>query len=219
MPVTVDVWFDYICPFSLIARRVVAGALADRDRNGTGNGDGDGTVDGEGRVEVCWRPFELNPDCAEEAGEYPRGVWENSVLPLAARYGVALGRPPGRVLRRSRAAFTGYQYAAEHGAGTAYNDLVFSAYFQQGMDISDTAVLALLAGRVGLDRRDFRAALGSPRYTDRHLRAVAEARRVDRVSMVPTVAIGSWRVEGVPSTEQIQRALAGARARQTPAAL
>ncbi|MEU7687601.1 DsbA family protein, partial [Streptomyces spectabilis] len=76
MTVTIDVWFDFICPYSLITRHVLARALDGKD------------------AAPAFHPFEVNPNCVEEAGEYPRGVWENSVRPLGAERGVHLAGPP-----------------------------------------------------------------------------------------------------------------------------
>ncbi|AEW92462.1 MULTISPECIES: DsbA family oxidoreductase [Streptomycetaceae] len=189
MTVTIDVWFDYICPFSLITRRVLQEALPRQD------------------VVLEWHPFEVNPDCAVEVGEYPRGIWEAEVRPLAERVGVELPSPPGTPLRRSRMAFLGYQFALDHGVGTAYTERVSTAYFHEWADISDPVELTRLAAEVGLDPRAYRAAILSERYTRRHLDAVAEARGRHGVTMVPTVAIGPWRREGVPGKEELLRAV------------
>ncbi|MFC8453190.1 DsbA family protein [Kitasatospora sp. NPDC057223] len=191
MTVDIDIWFDYICPYSLITRQVLARAV-------TGAGTDTRTT---------LHPFEVNPHCVEEAGEYPRGVWENSVRPLARRHGVPLPGPPGTPLRRARMAFTGYQYALEQGAEPAYSDLVFHAYFHDWQDISDPVVLTALARRAGLDPLAYRSAILSARYARLHRQAEAAARASAAVTMVPVVVIGSWRIDGVPSRAQLDAAI------------
>ncbi|MFI8930505.1 DsbA family protein [Streptomyces sp. NPDC053474] len=189
MTVTVDVWFDFICPYSLITRHVLAKALHGRD------------------AVPAFHPFEVNPNCVEEAGEYPRGVWENSVRPLGAERGVHLAGPPGTPLRRARMALLGYQYAREHGAGARYTDLVFSAYFHHWQDISDPTVLADLAVEAGLDRAGFRAAIMSARYARAHQQSLAHARGPAQVTMVPVIVAGQRRIDGVPTAEELARAV------------
>ncbi|MGH4033390.1 DsbA family oxidoreductase [Actinomycetota bacterium Odt1-20B] len=189
MTVTVDLWFDYICPYSVITRHVVADVLAGRDAT------------------AVWHPFEVNPNCVEEAGEYPRGVWEASVRPLARKHGAPLAGPPGAPLRRARMALVGYQYALEQGRADAYNDQVFHAYFDEWQDISDPVVLTPLARRAGLDPTEYRAALLSNRYGLRHRRADEAARTEAGITMVPVLTIGAERIDGVPSREQLAEAL------------
>ncbi|GGT64200.1 DsbA family oxidoreductase [Streptomyces purpureus] len=194
MTVRIDIWFDYICPYSLIARQVLARATAPARTGGL-------------QVETVWHPLEVNPNCVEEAGEYPRGVWENAVRPLAERLGAKVPGPPGHPLRRARMAFFGYQYALEQDAATRYSDAVFHAYFHQWQDISDPVVLTALAAGCGLDPRAFRQALLSPRYTRLHIEADARARGVTGATMVPVVTIGTWRMDGVPTDDDLAGAI------------
>ncbi|GGV53981.1 DsbA family oxidoreductase [Streptomyces spectabilis] len=189
MTVTIDVWFDFICPYSLITRHVLARALDGKD------------------AAPAFHPFEVNPNCVEEAGEYPRGVWENSVRPLGAERGVHLAGPPGTPLRRARMALLGYRYAAEHGAGARYTDLVFGAYFHHWQDISDPTVLAALAVEAGLDRAGFRAAIMSARYARAHQQGLAHARGQAQVSMVPVIVAGQRRIDGVPTAAELAGAV------------
>lgn len=189
MTVSIDIWFDYICPYSLITRKVLADALNGRDARAT------------------WHPFEVNPNCVEEAGEYPRGVWENSVRPLGEDRGVPLPGPPGAPLRRARMALLGYQYALEQGAEAAYNDQVFRAYFHDWQDISDPTVLTVLAGQAGLDRAAYRSAIMSARYARRHEQSLEDARGKAAVEMVPVLVVGNRRFDGVPTVRELAGAV------------
>ena len=195
MSVTVHVWFDYICPFSLIARKLLTEAVTGRD------------------VTCVWHPFETNPHCVEEAGEYPPGAWNRLVTPLAARYDVPLAGAPQNPLRRARLAFVGYQYALDCGAGQAYNDRLFTAYYYQWRDISDPVELTRLAADAGLDPGRFRDAVLSPRYTRRHLDALDHARDREAITGVPVISVAGERLDGfhgVPEPALLAKALDGA---------
>jgi predicted DsbA family dithiol-disulfide isomerase len=72
-----------------------------------------------------------------------------------------------RPFSRSRLALEGAEFAAEAGKADAYRDAVYHAYWEEDRDIADKAVLAEVAGRVGLDVPAFLAALENRTYRDR----------------------------------------------------
>ncbi|WP_433889492.1 DsbA family oxidoreductase [Streptomyces sp. CA-111067] len=190
MEARIDFWFDYVCPYSMINRQVLS-----KVSSATG-------------VPVVWHPFELHPYGPADGGEYPRELWQDHIRPQAAGVGVRLnGGPPGTPLRRSRLAFAGYQYALEHGVGAAYNNRVFDAYFSGWSDISDPVELVAVARDLGLDQKEFRAALMSAGYAARHLHAVAVAREQAHVLTVPTIGIGTWRAQKLVHPREVLDAL------------
>lgn len=80
------------------------------------------------------------------------------------QYGLELNRGPFGI--DSRPALVGAKYAEAMGAGEAYHDAVFRAYWQQAADIGDRALLAGLAADAGgLDRAAFLAALDDPSHS------------------------------------------------------
>ncbi|MFJ8650339.1 DsbA family protein [Streptomyces sp. NPDC093546] len=192
---TIDVWFDYICPFSVMTRKVLADAVTDPD------------------VRTVWRAYELHPEGTPPPGEgdYPERVWENSVLPMAERLGVRLGSAPSLPLPRTGLALRGHRYAERHGAGLAYSDRVFDAHFLEHLDIADPGPLGDLAADVGLDAREFRAYVTSAAAAEQYLREQEEARRTHRIHTVPTLTIGTWRTEGVPRADRVREVLAALR--------
>ncbi|MEU6062805.1 DsbA family protein, partial [Streptomyces sp. NPDC047097] len=102
MPLTIDVWFDFICPFSVMTRKVLTDTVSDDDG-----------------ILVRWRPFELHPDGIPATGkkDYPDGVWENSVLPMGERFGVPFRQDPPSPLPHTGRALRGHHFADLHGAG------------------------------------------------------------------------------------------------------
>ncbi|MCT2594728.1 AMP-binding protein [Streptomyces sp. N2-109] len=181
---TIDFWFDYTCPFSLLARHVVAEAT-------------EGT-----RARMVWHPFELRPE-GLAGPAFSQEVWENAVLPLARRVGVEIDSRPPAPVPVTRLAFQGLQYALESGSEDGYCDSVFSAYFAEHQDIADIATLTDIAREAGLDPEDFRSQAVSLRLADRHRAALERSEAA--VKIIPTMVVGARRIEGVPSREQIAR--------------
>ena len=133
-------------------------------------------------------PFELRPEphpTLRPEGEYLRRAWEQSVYPLARRLGVPITLPKVSPQPHTHLAFEGYQYARDHGKGNEYNRRVLEAFFVEGRDIGDTGVLTGLAGEVGLDPKEFEAALRTRKYREAHRRALRHAYREAGVTGVP----------------------------------
>jgi predicted DsbA family dithiol-disulfide isomerase len=148
----IDVVSDAICPWCWVGKRNLEGALALLAEEGE-------------RFEVHWRPFQLNPDMPRE------GVERDSYR--AAKFGslarsreldaqvAAAGRAAGVEFRHALMLRTPNTVDAHRVIrlaglqGPAMQDKVvealFTAYFQQGRDIGDRAVLAEIAGAQGLD--------------------------------------------------------------------
>ncbi|MEI5036164.1 DsbA family protein [Streptomyces sp. S1A(2023)] len=138
-------------------------------------------------VDVEWMPFELRPHpqpTLRPEDEYLPSIWERAVYPMARRLGVDITLPAVSPQPYTALAFEGYQYAAEHGLGTAYNQRMFRAFFQENQDLGQIDVLVALAGEIGLDEAGFRAALADGTYRARHQEALREA-AAHRVQSVP----------------------------------
>ena len=178
-PRRIDVISDVICPWCWIGKRQLEGALAMLDTP----------------FAIHWRPFQLNPDLPAE------GVERASYR--AAKFGsvergaeldanvAAAGRVVGLEFRHDRMLRTPNTIAAHRllaWAGVRQNDLaeaLFRAYFQDGQDIGDHAVLAGVAAELGLDAAPFLASDGQ----DAEVRAEdANFRRLG-ISGVPSFAL------------------------------
>jgi predicted DsbA family dithiol-disulfide isomerase len=200
-PVKIKVWSDYVCPFCMLAEGPLEEAIKDVG------------VD----VEVEWMPFELRPHpqpTLRPEDDYLPAIWERAVYPMARRLGVDITLPEVSPQPYTALAFEGYQYAAEHELGTAYTRRMFRAFFQESQDLGETDVLAALAVEVGLDEAGFRAALADGRYRAKHQDALREA-AAHQVQSVPTILVGDTRIEGVPRTAQLRKAILDAQAQQT----
>jgi predicted DsbA family dithiol-disulfide isomerase len=143
----IDVFLDLVCPWCYLGTRRLYRALAERPRL---------------RPELHWHPFLLNPDLPAEGIEHS--------LYLAIRFGgmararQALGvieetaRRDGTALDLNRITHTPNTIQAHrlvalaggHGVASRLVEDLFAAYFVEGRDIGDRAVLGELACAVGL---------------------------------------------------------------------
>ena len=149
----VDVVSDAICPWCWVGKRNLEGALDILARE-----------DGE-RFEVHWRPFQLNPDMPREGVERAAyraakfGSLERSraldaqVAEAGAAAGVAFRHE--RMLRTPNTVDAHRLIRLAGEAGPVVQNRVveslFRAYFHDGRDIGDRAVLAAVAGEAGMD--------------------------------------------------------------------
>ncbi len=163
MPVRIDVWSDYVCPFCYLELPVL-------DRLQKELGD---------QVSVRWRAFELRPEpvpTLDPDAPYLHRVWGQSVYPMAEARGMMLGLPP--VQPRSRKAHEAAAFARAVGRFEAMNAALFRAFFAEGRDIGDPDELVAIGRSTGLDAEALRSALAEGRFTEEVLAEEAEARRL-----------------------------------------
>lgn len=127
-------------------------------------------------LDIAWHAFELRPPGSPMTPEF-RAYVERSLPQLIdrARRGYGLDLNMGPIGVNTRPALIGEQVAASQGLANAYHDAVVHAYWLDGRDISDRALLADLAASVGLDRDSFLAALDDPAYQQAMLNDVRQA--------------------------------------------
>lgn len=142
------------------------------------------------RVVVHWRAYELRPEpipTLDPAGPYLRTTWARAVYPLAAERGMTLRLPP--VQPRSRLALEAAEFARTHGRFPAMHHAIFRAFFEEGRDIGDLAVLLAIGEASGLDRAELATALSEGRHTAQVL-ADEQAARELGLDGVPAIMIG-----------------------------
>ena len=145
----IDVVSDAICPWCWIGRANLTAALAELGWD----------------AQVHWHPYQLNPDMpvegvdraayrAEKFGSLAASAQKDAQV---AQAGAAAGlefrlgeqkRTPNTILAHRLAKFAG-------PLQDAMIERMFRAYFQEGQDIGDRAVLAALAAEIGLDAAAF----------------------------------------------------------------
>lgn len=153
-------------------------------------------------------PYELRPyptETLRPEGDYLQNAWKNSVYPMAEHYGVKMVLPKVSPQPHTHLAFEGNQYAKEHGKADEYNHRMFTAFFQDELDIGDIDVLTSLASELGLDQEEYREALENRKYKDVHQQALQHAYNEANIQAVPTFIIGETVVQGARPTEVLEK--------------
>ena len=153
----VDFYFTYLSPYAFLANSRIKKALEPlevtlRYQPVAHTGSSDGPVFNETRYEH---------------------VVEEDVPRFAKQYGLDfIPKPP---LTESYTASMGFLFAQDKGVGEAFNELVFKSRWSQGNDISQLEVLADIAEKVGLNQKEFLAAIKDPQYKQRLLEVRQQA--------------------------------------------
>jgi predicted DsbA family dithiol-disulfide isomerase len=186
-PLKIDFVSDVVCPWCVIGLRELETAL--------------GRLGDVFDARIHLQPFELTPDMPPEG----RNLNDH----IAGKY----GRTPaqmeeGRAALRARAASVGFNMT-QHAGSRVYNSFdahrllhwaelegrhvalkhaLFDAYFTEGLNIADPAVLVTKAASVGLDADAAREVLASGRYSD-EVRTAERAWIDAGISSVPSIVV------------------------------
>ncbi len=160
-PLRIDIVSDVMCPWCIIGYRQLAQALED-------------TVAAH---EIHWHPFELNPEMPVEGQNMGEHIVEKygSTPEQSAQSRAqmtAIGADLGFDFRfsddmRMHNTFAAHQLLHWAGEKDHKHDLkmaLFTAHFTNRRNLSDTAVLADIAGEIGLDRAEALAVLEDQRF-------------------------------------------------------
>jgi predicted DsbA family dithiol-disulfide isomerase len=202
----VEIWSDVMCPFCYIGKRKFEKALE--------------AFPGRGNVEITWKSFQLDPDIRSGHGksvtEYlaERKGWtldqsrqaHAQVTRSAASVGLAYDFDKA-VVANSFDAHRMVQFSKAHGKGDALEEALFKAYFTEGKDIADHAVLADLAVEAGLNRKEAEDALADGSYADGVRRDILEARQIGVQGVPFFVFDRRFAVSGAQGSEVFLRAL------------
>lgn len=204
----IDIWSDVVCPFCYIGKRHLEAALAGRP--------------GAERSQIVRHSFELDPQAPAEAGTHADV--------LAEKYGMTGAQVSAAdASLTAQAALSGLDFhladsrpgnsfdahrllhlAADLGLQHALEERLFSAYFTEGVAISDHGQLRRCATEVGLDDGRVAAVLGSDEYAE-DVRADESVADDLGVSGVPFFVFDRRvAVSGAQPVEVFQEALARA---------
>jgi predicted DsbA family dithiol-disulfide isomerase len=153
----------------------------------------------EGMPAEQWRP-DMDPKARQT-------LWER-IGAMGAAAGVEMHAP--RILANSMPALQAAEFAADADLAEAFEERVFHAYFNEGLNIGKRNVLLDLGAEVGLDRAALTAALDSGKYAVR-VKNHAQAASQRGISGVPTFLIGDWPLVGAQSEDVMRQVLRRAR--------
>jgi predicted DsbA family dithiol-disulfide isomerase len=108
-------------------------------------------------------------------------------------------------------------WATSKGKGPQFHLAAFRAYFVQGRNVHDLAVLAVLAREAGLDPDEARRVVSEGRYREAVDQEWTESEAAG-VSAVPTFEAGGRRVVGAQPYEELARLVEAAGAKKRPGA-
>ena len=210
-PVLVEVWSDVICPWCYIGKRRFEAALARLAERGiTG-------------IDVVYRAYQLDPGApadstvpalegyARKFGGHERAVEiTNHVSSVAAAEGLEFRMD--RALRaNTRLAHRGLLMVLDRAGSAAQaraNDNLMRAYFTDGENIGDPAVVARCCAVGGVTEAEVVDSLAAGGWADEVEADIAGAAERD-VTAVPTFLIdGMFAVPGAQDVEVFERVLA-----------
>ena len=174
--ITVDIVSDAICPWCFIGKRRFEEALAQAPK--------------DVEVLVAWRPYQLNPEMPPEGmdrktylstkfgGDARADQIYQRVREAGQTVGIDFNFPGIPRTPNTIDAHRLIGVAGRAGNQDAVVEALFRAYFLEGRDIGDRAVLAAVAAVAGLDEKTIRDYLAGRDDVDRVENEDAMARRM-----------------------------------------
>ena len=208
-PLTIDVVSDVVCPWCYLGEKRLELALAEAPETAV----------------VRWRPYQLDPtipDGGLDRREYmEKKFGKSGRLKEAHDHLVRLGAEVGldfhfdRITRSPNTldAHRLIKWAASGGVQREVVDRLFRAYFVDGRDIGDRAVLIDIARETGLDASVVATLLAEGADKDEVRRAIAEAQAIGVTGVPFFIFAGRLAVPGAQEPAVLRRAMAEARAR------
>jgi predicted DsbA family dithiol-disulfide isomerase len=173
----IEIWSDVMCPFCYIGKRKFETALAQFPHNE--------------EVDVVWKSFQLNPylvtdpskntteHLAESKGwtlDYAKGM-TNHVTQVAQQVGLHFDFDKA-VVANSFDAHRFSAFAKTKGLQDAAEEALFKAYFTEGKNTADHAVLLQLGEKIGLNTTEIKEVLDSDAFSDDVKRDIFEAQEL-----------------------------------------
>ncbi len=189
---------DYVCPWCFIGLTRVE--QLQRDYEG---------------LEVEWVPYELRPNTPPEGIPFQRlkgrppytDDYLLSMRVLADRSGLEMRER--ELVPNSLPSLKAAEWARDAGVFPQLHRALFSAYFEQGKDIGDLAVLRQVATDLGLDAADMIDAIDSGRFDERLEEKLVWSRvagqgGIPRFIFKATFADGSVKRAGFPGAQDYE---------------
>ncbi len=207
----IDVISDTVCPWCFIGKRRLDQAVAQRPDLG---------------IEVQWRPYQLDPNVPREGvdrreyfrakfgdGERVKGMSE-TLQAYGAELGIAFAFDKAEKRPNTIDSHRLIRWASSVGVQDAVVEALFKAYFEQGRDIGDAAVLTEIAADCGMDAELVEELLASDADIDLVMREAGLAGQMG-VQGVPAFVLESkYVLVGAQDTEALVRVFDKVREKQ-----
>ncbi len=213
-PFQIDVISDVVCPWCFIGKRRLEKAIAESSVP----------------LSIRWRPFQLDPTIPPEGkdrraylvGKFGSDDRIQQIYDRISAAGTEEGIPFAferiKVSPNTIDAHRLIRWADEGDQQDRLVDALFRAYFIEGRNIGDHAVLADTAAAVGMDRDDVARRLATSEDRTAVQMEIASAQQMG-VSGVPTfILLGRYALVGAQPAEELVRAIEAVAERQPEAA-
>jgi len=210
---TIDIVSDVVCPWCYLGEKRLEAAIAYES----------------GPVAVRWRPYQLDPTIPEgglDRTEYMERKFgrDGRLKAIHDNLGAEVGLPFAFAkIRRAPNTLDAHRlirWAASVGVQREVVERLFSAYFVEGRNIGDHAVLIDIAAASGLDAAIVERLLAESADADAVRNEIAQAQAISVTGVPFFIFGGRLGVPGAQDVALLRRAMAQARAamRETPAA-
>jgi predicted DsbA family dithiol-disulfide isomerase len=158
-PLSMIVYSDVICPWCYVGKRRLEAALDSPDMPAP--------------PRLAWRPFELNPDMPAEGierqayrarkfGAARSAELDRNMIETGKELGIAFAFERMQRTPNTRLAHRAIWEAGRQGRQDALVNRLFTAYFEEALDIGKPEVLHDLAAEAGLEAEALKRALTDP---------------------------------------------------------
>jgi predicted DsbA family dithiol-disulfide isomerase len=173
----VEIWSDVMCPFCYIGKRRFEQALAQ--------------FPGKDSIKVKWKSFQLSPHLKTDPGknihrflaehkgislEEAKGM-NDYVTQMAAKVGLKYNFDTA-IVANSLNAHRFSHFAKQYGKQDEAEEKLFAAYFTEGKNTDEHAVLIQLGSEIGLDTAALKTALETRMYEEDVQMDIYEAQQV-----------------------------------------
>lgn len=207
----IDVIFDTVCPWCFVGKRRLEAALERA---------------GEEEVQIAWHPFLLNPEMPIEGIDkdtYFRAKFggrarsqrvSRAIAEAGESVGIEFDFDHMRRIPNSVNSHRLVKYADTKSRAGEAVEALYQAYFLDGRDIGNTAILLRIGQELGFKQEKLRAYLHSDENTESIRDDNARAHRMGVTGVPAYIIDGRFAVSGAQEPEVFLRLFEVARARR-----
>ena len=183
----VIVYFDYVCPYCLIANANVNRFQAKYPE-----------------VSFEWKPWEIVPEAPKEGIHLDFGTVSPPLARLAEEAGLWLRCPS--IQPNSHLALLGLYFAKRNNKFLEYHNAVFDALWNNDENIGQLDILGRIMEKVGLSQRAFRTSLVNDEDGFEKMLAESEQDAIkDNIQLAPTYLFDGKRIIGNVSARRVEK--------------